>query len=949
MFLTHCAILVDNSGSMYYDIPNFTGQRYTFEVKPRVSNLADNLETLAEELRKQSVSVSFTVFSDDAISGPDIKALLARHKSRGTNISAGFKKMLEKCWSKEQFEHVVVIFISDGQDEPKFTQDRKSLLPLPVKSTLLTIAVGNGFPTGTVLSDLYPKYHTSEDKSHPLVLPIEPSEEDHPEVMNCIRKQLCDIVLEIASGVPPKRWTVDDLEGMDNEAILQTCRLWYNELTVRSMCCACLPEKIDLMNELRDRLNAAEQIMRRGFSGNPLLLSNTRNVSANHLTNIREKINTALAQLNKGRLFEMFTDKEKQELMAFGNPISGKYSSKAVKYRGADANRVILRFKEKARGYTPSEFETQLTEVFSLCSLAEIWEDIKVNEDLLDHITSMPDIFKSIAFYGRGLQVYKPEACQMNPWLISVLSMPKIVKVINTIDLYRNSQGKLVINGETHDNMLILGGSPKFLDVETHVQTFTIAGWMCYHKDARLAMVGSVLVFLLKSEDGLQEWKLNELDLLRSVLSLHTPENSRWWYEYREMLQSNPRKCLVTESKELPPSIRCQGLSKFILALWQSIDEGKSYDSGSLRDLLLAFLVEFLGRCRADTAKYLRVTFGKDDEALRDFLDVKVKLALKEQCFTPEQLRNFTRQQAFFFGLKQSKHTSNSIEVYNRGNDSHFNLTLNDIDHIFGNLAKLAKITDWQPTTDDELIRALLIVQTCNGSMARSRPAHLHAAMPEVKAMMIDSLTAGARLKRIDDICEAVCKLAADFLHLQHVGLPRRLPDSLMQRYLEETGRDIAKDYEVDAQTGLSAVACCFPGCDHFLTIPKGNSKQKRSTLKAHLFTSCKVVIPGLHACVIKSKGKSASSVLKMVEAGECLKQPFASRSYGSLGGQGTNDLKRLQRTQKQNLDKAIADYNGGDSKRLYHLIERMQDSIENNTHGWGYQAFKMEFDAKYA
>jgi hypothetical protein len=235
----------------------------------------------------------------------------------------------------------------------------------------------------------------------------------------------------------------------------------------------------------------------------------------------------------------------------------------------------------------------------------------------------------------------------MNPWLIAVINMPNVVRVINTIDLYRNSQGKLVINGETHDNMLILGGSPKFLDVETHVQTFTIAGWMCYHKDARLAMVGAVLVYLLKSKDGLQEWKLAELDMLRSVLSLHTPENSRWWYEYREMLQSDPRKCLVTESKELPPSIRCQGLSKFILALWQSIDEGGSYDSGSLRDLLLAFLVEFLGRCRADTAKYLRVTFGKDDEAL------KLKRQLIQQEVVRAKARELCSQQRHTEGMEQ--------------------------------------------------------------------------------------------------------------------------------------------------------------------------------------------------------------------------------------------------------------------------------------------------------
>ena len=175
-----------------------------------------------------------------------------------------------------------------------------------------------------------------------------------------------------------------------------------------------------------------------------------------------------------------------------------------------------------------------------------------------------------------------------------------------------------------------------------------------------------------------------------------------------------------------------------------------------------------------------------------------------------------------------------------------------------------------------------------------------------------------------------------------------------MQRYLQETGRDIAKDYEVDEHTGLSAVACCFAGCDHFLSIPKGSRKQQRSIVKAHLLASCRVIIPGLHACVVKFKGSSVTSVLKMVETGYCLKQPFASRSFGTSFGtvsasQGHNekDLTHLQRAQQQRLGKAIANYNAGDSKRLYHLIERMQDSIACN--GWSYAAFKAAFDAQYA
>ncbi len=38
-------------------------------------------------------------------------------------------------------------------------------------------------------------------------------------------------------------------------------------------------------------------------------------------------------------------------------------------------------------------------------------------------------------------------------------------------------------------------------------------------------MVGAVLLYLLKGE--LLEWKVDELSLLKSIVDLHTPANSR--------------------------------------------------------------------------------------------------------------------------------------------------------------------------------------------------------------------------------------------------------------------------------------------------------------------------------------------------------------------------------------------------------------------------------------
>ena len=47
-------------------------------------------------------------------------------------------------------------------------------------------------------------------------------------------------------------------------------------------------------------------------------------------------------------------------------------------------------------------------------------------------------------------------------------------------------------------------------------------------------------------------------------------------------------------------------------------------------------------------------------------------------------------------------------------------------------------------------------------------------------------------------------------------------------------------------------------------------------------------------------------------------------------------------------LQEAVDKYNQGDSRRRYHLNERMQDSIASTAQCWSYEVFKAAFDAKY-
>jgi hypothetical protein len=947
---TLAVFILDNSSSMYCSTSNYYGNHRT-AFKPLIPSLAENLHSLAKTLNENQITTEFHVFSNTVVSGTDVHALLASQPPRFTNISAGFEAMLQSHDKHDNPKHTVIVFISDGEDsDPQMgRKSRQALAKLPGTSTLLTVAVGSSFPTTTVLNDLYTKYHTSEDRSLPLVLPIDPYADNNEEVMGWIQSQLTDIIIEIAHGVPRKQLTVADLEGMDNQGIFEQCRRWYNECSVRALLPAPLPEKIALVRDLKERLDAVDKLMRRGVAATakPLLTSHLRKqISVHNLTHIREKINAILAQLNKGRLFEHLSDVEKSEFLAFGNK-TGRLLSKAVQYHGANVETSIKSLMKMIED-GPTEADKCVVENIHLCSFEEILLDAKANRDLFAGIGSMPDILRAIAFVGRALELKPiPDGAQMNPWLITVQSLPTIVKFVTTYDLYCTASGVLDVRGETTNNLLILGGSKP--GIMTHVQTFTISGWLCYHKDARLAMAAAVLVHLLGSDStaGLQEWKLAELGLLRSVLDLHTPDNSQWWHEYCDMLQTNPRMCLVTESTELPPSIRCQGLNKPILALWRAIDGGRSYDYAALRDLMLAFVAEFLGRCKVDIKDHVTVDCRPTSCSIEGPWE-HVLAQIKTQHLSMQRIVGMFEQQ-IVNTLRKAARVDAAVSI--NGNSSllqlqHFHLTLPEIDDVFTNLARLCKIEQWGPITDDELLRALHnIVSHGSSSMARNSPSS-HLTTAEIKQSIAASLAAEAERRVKLSLCSAARERVVTYLHSRHTGLPVTLPSAFMQRYLQETGRDIAKDYDVNPSTGLSRVACCFTRCDLFLEIPKGSKTQtqQRSIIKMHLGDCCKFNIPGLHQSLVA--GGTATDVLSKVVSGQCLKTPFPSRSFGKVP-HDEFAVQHQKAQQQWRLAKAVDGYNGGDSKALYHLLAQMQESVSGNW--WSYAAFKQAFDAKYA
>jgi hypothetical protein len=799
-----------------------------------------------------------------------------------------------------------------------------------------------------------------------LVFPIDPYAEDSAEVMEWIKSQLLEAILEIASGIPRKRVSVDDLKGMCNQEIFAQCKRWYNECAVQAFLPGrALSEKVAVVQDCRSKLAAADELMRKGVATvKPLLTSNLRKqLSVYHLTGIREKLNTMLAQLNKGRLFDDLDDKQKKEYLEYGN-VAGRMLPKAVKYHGANTDTTIDSLSRMLKGYERCDFDDSVVDSIHLCSISEILLDAKANTDLFDGMRSMADILKAIAFIGRAVRLHPvPDCAQINPWLIRVKDLPCTLKYVNTHDLYCTGGGKLTVRDETINSLLLLGGDPACPGVHTHVQTFTATGnWLCYHNDARLAMVAAILVHVLQGE-GLAEWKKDELALLRSVVALHTPENSKWWHSYCEQLATQPRLCLVTESPHLPASIRCQGLNKFILAVWCAIDSGRRFHYLELRALFLAFIVELLGRARAELKDFLTVQLPTQLAGTKALIEGPWNAVLDKLMSTrgkPSSVQHCMRifETEVCATMKLVNKGEPSVGVVSRGLDElqYFGLSLQHATCIFSNLASMAGIAEdwraeyWPPPSEDELMRALLIVHEHPGSHARNlADAHklMDVPMSSIKRLAVSSLADAAERQLKLSLLAQGRQRVYSYLQMRHTGLPCTLPKEYMSLYHIESGRDIAKDFLVDPVTGLSAVACCFPACDQYLHIPGGlTEKQRRSALKAHLTECCKYSIPGFHKCVMQHADAKASDVLKRVIAGECLKQPFTSRHFGSEAQDDTN-LPLLKQQQKAKYRNAVEALTAGDSIVLYHLIEQMQDTLA--VKAWSYDAFRQTFDARYA
>jgi hypothetical protein len=490
------------------------------------------------------------------------------------------------------------------------------------------------------------------------------------------------------------------------------------------------------------------------------------------------------------------------------------------------------------------------------------------------------------------------------------------------------------------------------------MQTYSLLkNWMLYFNDIRLVGASMLAFYVLGHFRRPEEWHHEELVRARDICDLHTPDNSKWWHDYLSVLGSGSfRDCLVTESAKLDRCLTCPGLGKFLLGSWLLADKLTPQE---LVDRCQASVAEFIGRSKITLAHFFRVHQG---ECILN-RDLAQRVALPAKHFTLRQILSALRVavdadiKAANEALRSSTRITFNVDRLEAFEQYH--MSVEQIQCFYSRLIK----ADWEGLSEVELLRALLTGLSSNNSYQRSRCADFRdASMEELLSQVTAKLSGkGVGAEREEVLSKAKGTVLAQ-LYAKHTGIPRIVPAELVARYKEETGRDIAATWKLD-KSGLSPVACCFPGCNLYLSIPDGDEKAQRAATKAHLHTCCQFNIPGLHHCVETFKHLPADKISMLARAGVELNTPFLPRDVTrrlakGVGGYGgvpcffataeeyrIHAIDEAERAVSKKIKAAIDKFTGGDDAKFLELIEDIKASL---TAKWDYADFKATFDAKY-
>ena len=595
--------IIDDSGSM---------SAYERMVRSAVKEMV----SVDRNTDKTKYTYHFIGFSESAVISNDIDALPFQGSS--TDIVSAFNLLKGHAMDnrrtgqgtgQEPLTKYIIVFVSDGMDnDPSTVNARLSQLGRFTDgkvSVLFAVAVGDGFPTKMVIESLRPNYHNASD-CLPMVFPLRCPEETCSVFANLAHYVFkCDHFRETLDF--DETSTLEDLQkGVDavyNYYILKSAQEHDASKSRRllEMAKFTLHKILKLVDQLDGKV--AKPL------ASILLVKNGKQRCKTLVLDAITKVNAYIDQAVKGQLLAKLSDPDKQKALAYGN-VAGKHLAKSIKYHSADFAKTVRSLADCLRNYDASQAAADSEVSDGVVTQAEAMLDAQGCADaLVESAESLIGLLELLPVVGRLLQVETCSGTQINPFLVRVVSMPTVLQHSNTVDFFTLFRGAYASRGETANCLLPItrNASPKSLlrlPCGAHLATFLL----CRNVElrfatAQLALQAAVVTHCLENHgpgwiDGVLDETYESYRCVYGGHGIATEPGLGCAFRAYMKVVAGPdfRLALVTSSDALPAECTCEHLTKYVLAVYVLIREGRSFSADELLERMKAAVVETVGR-----------------------------------------------------------------------------------------------------------------------------------------------------------------------------------------------------------------------------------------------------------------------------------------------------------------------------------------------------------------
>ena len=743
-------VIRDQSGSMY---------DYKKNLDLACINLETNYGSSSSEF-----GLHFVAFAGPGYLGDSPRIMDLQHISGNTSIAQAFRRAIEilSLLAKHgRFDEVVIVFISDGEDNHK-EQCEAELQQLqgemPCKSKLFCVGC-RGFPTGFVAGTPFKIFGRGNDECEAPVIAC-PSPEDVPFVFAELEKL-------IESKGKAQILPVEELASTADPALLvRAAQCSYNRAVNRSMYFKqdseleafrdCKSYLGSVMSKLVERVRAVKRTDAHVLLSDDLkavprpaqLTALAANVEI--VRRLHNQASACLDMAERGEMISKLDDESKLEIAGLAGRL-GALTGVVMKYHRPEAERIkksLFKFLEEYPEHAslpPAKFDDQI-KVDDNLTLCDLFRDAKSVLPVVSRYWTIQDIVERFPFVGYPVEcTYISKGAAMNPWLVQVVAFdPARIIPMQALSLEFPWNCMIIIPSFNP------GSDTSYVK---YAASCLLYGGGLFQNEAYWSLLAAGVTHLLECNVTYSlEWR-GMISALYAQLRRCFQSVYPWAHScaYLEKLKapSEFRKCLVSEHPLLSADhadlrLTCPHLTKFVFGLWYILtdpnaEKGTLLTGGQLRSMYIAFLVEFFYRA-GQRLVWTPVDCKVDTEQLLEPLVYRRMANLSAQAPTLSRVCDmfWPCVREYVETLRKSPELlvdapALSEEALNRA--SHYQFNWDSIKGIFAGLFYCGK-DDLEgefttALTQRELARILLLAQK-HGNLERNTSAEYDQPLPEV-------------------------------------------------------------------------------------------------------------------------------------------------------------------------------------------------------------------------